>query len=329
MNPKVFISHATEDKDRFVREFARLLRLRGIDAWFDEWEIHPGDSLVQKIFNEGLRDAMVVIVVLSNNSINKPWVREEIDAAFVKRVTNGSKLIPVVLDDCEVPFALRSTLWQKIPDTAKFGKELDRIVLSILDANTKPPLGPLPKFSQTLITTFPGLTPLDALVLSRACEATLETGDPEDGLTAGGVLARLKDDGVSEEALHESIEVLNGRHYLNGTTVFGGRIPFFTVSSCSFGGYLKTVVHDYASLVTRVAAEILNNGLKNSHDIATKLEQPHIYIAHILLEMEASNLISTERLFQGPRVIMHVSAELKRRLQETSFRENTPPTQSP
>jgi hypothetical protein len=316
MNPKVFISHATEDKDRFVRAFARQLRFNGIDAWVDEWEIHPGDSLVQKVFNEGLRNASAVIVVLSKNSVNKPWVREELDAAFVKRVTTGSKLIPVVLDDCAVPFALQSTLWQKIPDTTSFQKELDRIIRSILGATAKPPLGPLPKFSQTLITTFPDLAQIDAVVLNRACEALIEKDDPECRLRSNLVFEPLKADGVSEEAIEESLEVLDGRGYVNGTRAFRGGIPLFTVSRHAFGEYIRTRIHDYPALVARVATEILNSGLKNSQQIATKLAQPHIYIAHILLEMQASNLVSAAKLFQGPIIIKHVSAELKRRLQD-------------
>ncbi|MCZ2134304.1 MAG: toll/interleukin-1 receptor domain-containing protein [Burkholderiales bacterium] len=33
--PKVFVSHASEDKDRFVVEFVRRLRENGVDAWLD------------------------------------------------------------------------------------------------------------------------------------------------------------------------------------------------------------------------------------------------------------------------------------------------------
>ena len=54
-SPKVFVSHASEDKERFVRNFATQLRAQGIDAWVDEWEIVPGDSLIDKIFEEGLK----------------------------------------------------------------------------------------------------------------------------------------------------------------------------------------------------------------------------------------------------------------------------------
>ena len=79
INPKVFISHASEDKERLLRAFATKLRQEaGVDAWVDEWEIYPGDSLVQKIFEEGVKDAEAVIIVLSEHSVDKPWVREEL-----------------------------------------------------------------------------------------------------------------------------------------------------------------------------------------------------------------------------------------------------------
>jgi len=50
MNPKVFVSHASEDKQRFVLAFAERLRAKGIDVWLDRWEVYPGDSLVDKTF---------------------------------------------------------------------------------------------------------------------------------------------------------------------------------------------------------------------------------------------------------------------------------------
>ena len=79
IDPKVFIGHASEDKERLLRAFATKLRQEaGVDAWVDEWEIYPGDSLVQKISEEGLKDAEAVIIVLSEHSVDKPWVREEL-----------------------------------------------------------------------------------------------------------------------------------------------------------------------------------------------------------------------------------------------------------
>ena len=69
-----------------------------------------GDSLVDKVFEEGLKSADAMVIVLSSNSIDKPWVREEINAGFVKRVEGKCKLIPVLIDDVTVPEALASTV---------------------------------------------------------------------------------------------------------------------------------------------------------------------------------------------------------------------------
>ena len=57
---RVFISHASEDKERFVLAFGQRLRDDGVDAWVDKWEKLPGDSLVDRIFEEGLKEADTV-----------------------------------------------------------------------------------------------------------------------------------------------------------------------------------------------------------------------------------------------------------------------------
>ena len=86
ISPKVFISHAGEDND-FVLNFGKKLRSeQGIDAWVDDWELNPGDSIIDKIFEEGIKNAKAIIIILSQNSVNKPWVREELNASMVKKV---------------------------------------------------------------------------------------------------------------------------------------------------------------------------------------------------------------------------------------------------
>jgi hypothetical protein len=42
--PKVFISHASEDKQRLVEQFAQCLRATGVDAWLDKWEMNPATA---------------------------------------------------------------------------------------------------------------------------------------------------------------------------------------------------------------------------------------------------------------------------------------------
>src|SRR6266581_5555066 len=139
--PKAFLSHASEDKERFVIPFATALRAKGIDVWVDRWEMLPGDSLIQKIFEEGIKEASAVSVVLSAISVRKPWVREEIDTAAVNRINNGSKLIPIVLDDCMIPQVLQTTLWERVKDHHNIAPVVERVTASIFNSRPKPPLG--------------------------------------------------------------------------------------------------------------------------------------------------------------------------------------------
>ena len=114
--PKVFISHASEDKERFVIDFATKLRAKGVDAWVDKWEINPGDSLIDKI-NQGLDDCDVFIIILSETSVNKPWVREELNTAIVNRIDENTKLIPIIIDkNIQIPSLLKSIFRVTIED---------------------------------------------------------------------------------------------------------------------------------------------------------------------------------------------------------------------
>src|ERR1035437_8569197 len=130
-HPKVFISHATADKERFVLEFATRLRKNGVDAWVDSWEMNPGDSLVDKIFEEGLKNCQAMIVVLSMNSVDSKWVREELNAAMVRKIEKSTKLIPVRLDGCEVPECVKHCIWQDIANPTNYDDEFKRILNSV------------------------------------------------------------------------------------------------------------------------------------------------------------------------------------------------------
>src|SRR3982750_1666990 len=99
--PRVFISHSSADNERFVFSLATRLRASGIDAWLDFWEILPGDSLVDKIWNEGFKDCDAFIVVLSDTSTRSNWVREELNTGVVKRIEDNTKLLALRLDECE------------------------------------------------------------------------------------------------------------------------------------------------------------------------------------------------------------------------------------
>ena len=91
--PRAFLCHATEDKE-IARPLAEELQRNGIDTSYDEWEIGPGDSLPQKI-GEGIGDCTHFIVLLTPISIEKPWVKAEMDVGLVRNIKGKCKFIPL------------------------------------------------------------------------------------------------------------------------------------------------------------------------------------------------------------------------------------------
>lgn len=92
MEYDVFICHASEDKDDFVRPLAEKLRQHHIDVWYDEFSLSIGDSLTQKI-DEGLSKSKYGIVVLSPNFFNKPWTKRELSGLTSREMLEGKNII--------------------------------------------------------------------------------------------------------------------------------------------------------------------------------------------------------------------------------------------
>lgn len=97
-----FICYASEDR-AVARALAASISQLGADVWLDEREIRVGDSIVQRI-SDALGVISHLIVLLSQNSVAKPWVQRELSSAVMlqlseKRVT----VLPIRLDDCLIP----------------------------------------------------------------------------------------------------------------------------------------------------------------------------------------------------------------------------------
>ena len=90
----VFISHASEDKDAFVRPLAEALREEGLRVWYDEFSLKIGDSLRQKI-DRGLATSRVGLVVLSPAFIAKGWTNYELDGIVTRSVSGDQVLLPI------------------------------------------------------------------------------------------------------------------------------------------------------------------------------------------------------------------------------------------
>jgi hypothetical protein len=84
----IFVSHASEDKDDFVRPLAQALKRKGLKVWYDEFSLRPGDSLRRSI-DRGLAECTAGLVVLSPAFFVKEWPQRELDALFMGEIVGS------------------------------------------------------------------------------------------------------------------------------------------------------------------------------------------------------------------------------------------------
>lgn len=103
---RVFLSYAHPDRSA-AEEIARALQLAHFQVWFDSWELKQGDSIATRV-REGLSASDFLVVLLSPDSVNSRWVREEVTIGLSNELRQRAiGVVPTILRDCEVPQALR------------------------------------------------------------------------------------------------------------------------------------------------------------------------------------------------------------------------------
>ena len=98
----VFLSHSSRDKP-IVDEVFNELNKAGVRAWYDRYEIEPGDSITDKI-NEGLSGSKIGLLFFSRNFIDprSGWPTREANYFFQKLMRQGKKNFIVLNIDLSV-----------------------------------------------------------------------------------------------------------------------------------------------------------------------------------------------------------------------------------
>lgn len=312
MQPKVFVSHASEDKGRFVIPFAKALREKGIDAWVDRWEMRLGDSLVDKIFDEGLKNAAAVIIVISNASVVKPWVREELNVAFVNRMEKGTRIIPIVLDNCEVPQALKHLLWETVRDPSNFETTLQRVVNEIFERSNKPPLGEAPAYFVAASTPqIGGLTTADSATLEALYDAFLS--QPSSYVDAGELKLAMKSGGLAEEVISDSLAVLEHKELADAFHTLSGPGHFRLTST----GVSAILGDNELALIRDVGFRIANEGMQKAAEIADSLGKPLPLVTFAIERLDEGGHLLVSKYISEPPTVVSFQPTLRRYLTET------------
>lgn len=105
MNKVIFLAHATEDKPQ-VRKLHNKLKAAGFTPWLDEVDLLPGQNWQLEI-PRVIKQSEIFIACLSKRSVLKQgYVQKEFRLAlnaYAERPPGSIFLIPLRLDDCELP----------------------------------------------------------------------------------------------------------------------------------------------------------------------------------------------------------------------------------
>ena len=134
-HPQVFISYSCKDKG-YVLEMETDLKENDIDVWIDQWEISPNDSLIQKIFSEGLGKSDFFLILLSEFSVNSKWVKEELNDALIKNIEGVTRVILIKIGKVKIPCPLKTL--KLIDMTMDYKKGLNDLINTIYDVQKTP-----------------------------------------------------------------------------------------------------------------------------------------------------------------------------------------------
>lgn len=106
----IFISYSHENKE-FVDKLAMQLVQRNVNVWLDRWELSIGDSIIDKV-QDAVEGASALLVILSKASIASEWCKKELSSGFLRELEEKRVVVmPVLLEDCEIPLFARSKLY--------------------------------------------------------------------------------------------------------------------------------------------------------------------------------------------------------------------------
>ena len=94
---RVFISHNHQDRIFVERNITGPLAKRGIDTWYSNADIIPGEKYIQAI-EAGLFKSDWVLVIVSKHAVESDWVRAEVRTAL-KDSRLQQRILPVTTDD--------------------------------------------------------------------------------------------------------------------------------------------------------------------------------------------------------------------------------------
>jgi restriction endonuclease Mrr len=108
---RVFLSYAASDR-AVVEQIATALQKVGVGVWFDIWELTAAGNTFWKRIDQALQASDLFLVFLSKASVASRWVQNELSAAVANEMKDRAiTIIPVVIEDCDIPPVLTDRMY--------------------------------------------------------------------------------------------------------------------------------------------------------------------------------------------------------------------------
>jgi hypothetical protein len=151
----LFICHASEDKDGFVRPLAEALRSEHVAVWYDEFTLKFGDS-IRRSLDKGLKQSRLGVVVFSHAFFDKKWPQYELDGLAEREMKGHDKVILPIWHGVSHDEVMQYSLSLAGKKAVSTHDGIDVVVNAILEV-VHPQKSPLIVARDTLIEW--GLTP--------------------------------------------------------------------------------------------------------------------------------------------------------------------------
>jgi hypothetical protein len=294
-SPSAFVSYSHHDAES-AKQFAERLRVGGVAVWLDEWEIQPGDSVVDQIFEKGLKSAKVFVILLSKASVQSRWVRHELDVAVVNRIEWTTRIVPVLIEECEIPVALRPLRHLRL------GHGLDEIARRIVDVAferfpERPSVGPRPEARLQGVKPRSGLSS-EATTVGASIVRSLDLSRASFPYFSAGKVARASEldperlnDAVDELVRHRLVKLREERP--GEPHIFSYLMPTYALVHL-FADHLDGGF-DLVANVKQVAAAIASTDEAEGRAISERLGMPAARVNHAVGYLGEAQIIRTLR----------------------------------
>ena len=220
---------------------------------------------------DNIDESDALCIIISKFSIESNWVKEELDAGVIRKITQGTKIIPILIEEVPLPNSLKHVNHVQIEDMYDYSEEFDEILSSITGEINKPPLGNPPLYLGSLCH----LDEQELNIFNSLGEYCLKNLGFHIEIMATDISAVCDYD---DEKISDSLTILINEGLLvsaGSTEGLDFTSHAFTIKG--FYMYLKTFIKDYENICKKVIKSIVN-GCESIDSIMqnTKYDEPMV-----------------------------------------------------